>query len=214
MCCCPNIEVTVFLSRYKTRGTNYLRELRADIVVYLLIWRQNMQNGDCSYIINLILPSVDLSWWLTNTAGCTAVWLRCRRRATSEALPVYDRSLIRLLFCLYVNQKVKQWSHIFTRFFLPSLRKFRIYSGLSMVRWCLVSLYFFLTYSVYWNVSIDVELINNKTECERYLFFLEKQEEFSFELSISALRLDFRPVRWIYTGITGISWRKRRFPSY
>lgn len=54
---------------------------------------------------------------------------------------------------------------------------------------------FFLTYSVYWNVSIDVELINNKTECERYLFFLEKQEEFSFELSISALRLDFRPVR-------------------
>lgn len=103
-------------------------------------------------------------------------------------------------------------SHLY-KIFLPSLRKFRIYSGLSMVRWCLVSLYF-LTYSVYWNVSIDVELINNKTECERYLFFLENQEEFSFELSISALRLDFRPVRWIYTGITGISWRKRRFPSY
>lgn len=118
MCCCPNIEVTVFLSRYRTRGTMYLRELPADIVVYLLIWRQNMQNGDCSYIINLILPG---SWWLTNTAGCTAVWLRCRRRATSEALPVYDRSLIRLLFCLYVNQKVKQWRHIFTRFFFYHL---------------------------------------------------------------------------------------------
>lgn len=79
-----------------------------------------------------------------------------------------------------------------------------------MVRWCLVSLYF-LTYSVYWNVCVDVELINNKTECERYLIFLGKQKEFSFEFSISALRLDFRPVWWIYTGI---SWRKRRFPSY
>lgn len=37
MCCCPNIEVTVFLSRYRTRGTMYLGELRADIVVYLMI---------------------------------------------------------------------------------------------------------------------------------------------------------------------------------
>lgn len=145
MCCCPNIEVTVFLSRYRTRGTMYLRELPADIVVYLFIWRQNMQNGDCSYIINLILPGIK-----RNQASIYLDGWRIPQDvrpfdydADNEALPVYARSLIRLLFCLYVNQKVKQWSHIFTRFFLPSLRKFRIYSGLSMVRWCLVSLYFF-----------------------------------------------------------------------
>lgn len=117
-------------------------------------------------------------------------------------------TVVVLFICKSIGKAMT--SHLY-KIFLPSLRKFRIYSGLSMVRWCLVSLYF-LTYSVYWiNINVDVELINNKTECERYLFFLGKQKKFSFELSISALRLDFRPVRWIYTGI---SWRKRRFPSY
>lgn len=128
--------------------------------------------------------------------------------STSGVWSVIDTVVV-LFIC---KSKGKAMTSHRYKIFLPSLRKFRIYSGLSMVRWFVVSLYFFfLTYSVYWNVSIDVELINNKTECERYLFFLGKQKEFSFELSISALRLDFRPVWWIYTGI---SWRKRRFPSY
>lgn len=175
MCCCPNIEVTVFLSRYRTRGTMYLRELPADIVVYLLIWRQNMQNGDCSYIINLILPGIkrnQASIYLDGWRIPQDVWPLITMPTTGDIWRTSGVwSAIDTVVVLFIcKSKGKAMMSRLYKIFLPSLRKFRIYSGLSMVRWCLVSLYF-LTYSVYWNVSIDVELINNKTECERYLIF-------------------------------------------